>query len=95
MPGDVVAEGVAVGDDVGDGVAPLAGQVDDAVAAVEGADGPATKRPPSPRGSIGKRMRPGSSPPAVVEIRAAPTTRSPKSSGCCWARLMMLIPPME
>ena len=27
-------------------------------------------------------MRPGSSPPAVVEIRTTPTTLSPKSSGC-------------
>ena len=39
--GHVVAEGVAVGDDVGDGVAPGASEVDDPVAAVEGAHGPA------------------------------------------------------
>ena len=36
-----VAEGVAVGDHVGDGVAPRAGEVDDPVAAVEGAHGAA------------------------------------------------------
>ena len=50
---------------------------------------------PGPSGSSGNRMRPGSRPPAVVEIRATPMIRSPKSSGCCSASEMMLMPPIE
>ena len=40
-------------------------------------------------------MRPGSRPPAVVEISAAPTTLSPNSSGYCSASEMTLMPPIE
>ena len=50
----------------------------------------ATARRPSGAAERGRharrdRIRCGSSPPAVVEISATPTTRSPNSSGCCSA----------
>ncbi len=51
--------------------------------------------PPMPSGSSGRRIRCGSSPPAVVEIRPTPTTRSPNSSGCCSASAMIDMPPIE
>ena len=62
MPGDVVAEGVAVGHDVGERVAPLAGQVDGPVAAVEGPDGPPDDPPPEPEGQHREEDAPGVEP---------------------------------
>ena len=56
------------------------------------------------RGVIWRMIRSGSSgwstlwvrsPPAAVEIRPTPTTRSPNSSGSCSASAMTVIPPME
>ena len=91
-----LAERVAVGDDVGDGVAPRAGDVDDLVAAVEGAHGapdePAAEAERQHREQDrgrGRGRRPWS------RSSAAPTTLSPNSSGCCSASEMTLIPPIE
>ena len=50
---------------------------------------------PKPAGISGNRIRPMSSPPAVVAIRAAPTTLVPKSSGCRSASDITVIPPIE
>lgn len=36
-----------------------------------------------------------SSPPALVEHSPTPITRSPNSSGCCSARAMIVMPPIE
>ena len=66
-----------------------------------GARGPAWRRPATrtvrraPSGRTGSRIRCTSTLPAVVEIRPTPTTRSPNSSGCCSARAMIVIPPIE
>ena len=51
--------------------------------------------PVSLAGIIGSRIRLGSSPPAVVETRPTPTTRSPNSSGCCSASATIVMPPIE
>ena len=92
----LVAEREQVGDDARHRAADPPGPVDAC-----GGRGPGSgrcggsARPPSLAGSMGSRIRLGSRPPAVVEIRPTPTIRSPISSGYCSARATIVMPPIE
>ena len=91
----VVAERERVGGDRRDRSAEPPQAVDGAVPAGQRGHEPRRELAAERRRAAGSRIRCESIPPAVVEIRPTPTTRSPNSSGCCSASAMIVIPPIE